>query len=250
MTISNEDFEKLNGFIDGELPAEEMLVFKNRIASDLELEQEMQTLLSLKASMEKLKPAVQQSANNETTSSRSILKNNLVAAVLLAAIIGVGALMLGPSFKNNSLSPASLHVELSEKTYDINNKTSPVQVSNTSHNSLSIPDLTPSSLTLADIRNAKMGEAEAIAMHYRGRRGCRLTFIAVNGFYKDTSILVPKHRNLLKEQWVNNGTQFYLFASGMDEKRFAAIASYARRQQEELRIAMRKTYQTARPCVG
>lgn len=250
MTISNEDFEKLNAFLDGELPAEEMIVFKNRIASDTELEREKQTLLSLKASMEKLRPVVQQTANDETVSSGSTLRRNLVAAVLLAAIIGVGAFMIGPSFKNGNLSPASLHAELSEKNYDINNNKFSIRVSASSLNLPNIPDLTPSSLTLADISSTKIGNAEAVAMHYRGKRGCRLTFVAVSGFYKDTSFLAPIDRNLLQEQWVKDGTQFYLFASGMDKNRFASIASYARRQQEKLRIAMKETYQTALPCMG
>lgn len=244
MTISDHDWEKLNAYIDGELPANEVSAFEQLLATTPALEQERRKLLSLKASMQQLKPALDKSA--ERLPSRA--KNNLVAAACLAAIISIGAYLWISNFSVGGHSPLSLHAEFSGKTYILSETPSRLTVSSGAPTALTIPDLTPSALTLAEVITTEFGGSKAVAMHYRGRRGCRLTFIAIEDGYKNWSILTPKYKNILKQQWIQKETHFFLFASGMDKNRFASIASYAQRQQEQQRIAMKETYQTARPC--
>lgn len=90
-------------------------------------------------------------------------------------------------------------------------------------------------------------------MHYRGRRGCRVTLIA-------DSVSMPVEQNPtgsdLIYRWSTSMTRYVLIADGMDAMRFAAIGAFAEaasrlsEEQEERRLALVDRTAEANPCAA
>ena len=114
-------------------------------------------------------------------------------------------------------------------------------------------DLSSSRLTLVDVRSTRRDDRDVVAMHYRGRRGCRLTVVALEALPGDPSALPARHDGL-GARWSVGRAHFYVLASGMDRDRFDAIVTYARAEsrrldrRDTLELAMRDATDKAQPC--
>ncbi|MFT6558447.1 anti-sigma factor family protein [Sneathiella sp.] len=257
MTVSDLDWEKLNSFLDGELPDEEAAQFEQRLSSNAELQKEYQRLISLKASLRGLKPVRESldAETQETPRTKKRMIGALLAATLLAGFIGIGAVFWTGLSPNGTLTALDLHRSLSSSTYIIDENIRKSAVSTARIGLLQIPDLSLSSLTLVDVVTQPLSGRDAFAMHYRGQNGCQLTVIGMALDENEPAVEFYKSAGLLKRTWSYKGYKFSVLANGMDENRFRAIAAYVFEetkgtvdQLEALQIAMSESYKNARPC--
>lgn len=257
MAINQDDWEMLNAYLDGELSDNASEAFKNRLSQDLVLSDKLVEISTLKQSLSGL--------HLKHTPTTAISKNmgwikHAVAASLIF-LVGTVAFFLNDFQQTRALSPAVIHTAYSEKAYILSNAPQPVKVSGNKIGDFYIPDLTASELQLADTQFEKAGNIEIVSAHFRGMRGCRLTFIGESGPVADALVqeirfILGQPDKLLKATWQSGGSQFTLLASAMDRNRFQAIARYVQNdlkrehneQREELRMAMRSSYELARPC--
>ncbi len=257
MAISDQEWEKLNAFVDGALPGEEARAFTLLIRDRDDLRQEQDKLLALKASLRELKPELSSKPKQQKTEGTIKSVFRIAASLLVAASLGVMSLFWFNWKKGEESSPFALHAAFSEKTYVLPEQNPRLSVSGLSGSRFGIPDLTASALVLADILTLNEEGPVVIAMHYRGQRGCRITLVAMGRTATSETIESADKPGILRRQWNNQDFDFTLLATGMDLMRFKSIASYVMEntgrgvspKNTDLRIAMRESYENARPCV-
>jgi len=250
-SIPDSDWERLNALADDALGREEARALQKRIDSDPALAAEFDRILMLKSSLRQLRPAVPEGTSDRTARRRASKRPLAVAAaIFLSLCIAVAAsgALLG---RNGVDTPVEIHKAFSDKTYILNSGGALTLSSGTGIGSLSAPDLTASNLTLVDVRTFRNDRGERVAMHYRGRRGCRVTLIA-------DALSMPAESDLagfdLVYRWTTSKTRFVLIADGMDAARFAAIGAFAEAasrlsdEQELRRLALVDRTAKAKPC--
>lgn len=258
MTISDRDWELLNGYLDGELSPEDALEIERLLSSDEEMQSAYARLVDLKDTMRGLKPRSEDRLAPDTTPRRMPLVwiSGIAASIAVIGLLGVlGIYWLNPAPTAEMLA-LEMHNTLSQKTYVLDERSPKLAVSNVRYGRLDIPDLTLSSLSLVDVLTTAISGKEVIAMHYRGQHGCRLSLI---GIEQDPAGEKPEFSisdSVLKQSWQHNGFFFVALADGMDENRFRAITAYLVEETkgsveklQQLQIAMGQAYQNSRPCV-
>ncbi|WP_169570317.1 hypothetical protein [Sneathiella limimaris] len=259
MSIRNEDWELLNGYVDRELPLAEQEILEARLMEEPLLREELSRLQEIKRHLSGQKSK----AANDTVSSGTPYgwRRGAAAAAILLALFGATAGWYALQPEKVTLAEG-LHQIYSEKSYLLETEPRTLQVSSPVTGDFEIPDLSASNLRLAEAKLEQTKIGEILSAHYRGTRGCRLTFVSKSKTTDQpeqvhaTSIVFDKHSRLLKARWQIGTQSVTVLATGMDEDRFATISRYLqnelrlqeKRKQEELRIAMISAYQKARPC--
>ena len=250
-SISESDWGALNALADGALGRQEAKALRRRIDIDPNLAAEFDRILALKQALQKLRAAPQEAAN-ESAGRRSWSRLRRAAAASIVFVICAGFALSSLILSGNGEETvAEIHKAFSEETYILNSGGGLTLSSGAGIGALNAPDLTPSNLTLVDVRAYRGDAGERVAMHYRGRRGCRVTLIA------DT-LSLPVEEEIpgvgLVYRWGTSNTRFVLLADGMDEDRFAAIGAFAEaasrlsEEREERRVALVDRTARARPC--
>lgn len=248
--LSERDWELINAYADGELSAADEAMVARRLTHEKALSAAVAEVHASKAALSLMRPAkmAPEAAGAKTGLRRIALVASL--AVLLVSGVAYQYDNLGTTWRD---APASLHANLSTKTYVLDeNPVLPV-ISTARIGDLIAFDLSSSRLFLVDVESTSRNGRDVVAMHYRGRNGCRLTAIALEAMPGDPSVLPVRHEGL-GERWTIAGIHFYILADGMDEHRFAAIAEFARSesrridQRDQLRLAMGSATEQARPC--
>ena len=256
MAISDQEWEKLNAFVDGELPDEEARAFALLIRNRDDLREEQDKLLALKAGLQDLRPEPSSKPEEHKTRTVSRPIFRIAASLLVATSLGVMSLFWFNWKKEEERSPFSLHAAFSDKTYVLPEQNPRLSVSGLSGSRFGIPDLTASALVLADVVTLNEEDPVVVAMHYRGQRGCRVTLVATGRATISETIESADKPGILKRQWRGQDYDFTLLATGMDIMRFKSIAAYVMEttgrgvspENTDLRIAMRESYENARPC--
>ncbi|MEP3246899.1 MAG: hypothetical protein ABJN40_00725 [Sneathiella sp.] len=254
MTVSDQEWDRLNAYSDGELSAEDTRAFKLLLASRSDLRQEYQRLMALKASLATLKPAPVTQSEGHKSSKRLPLRR-LAASVLFAGSLAAAAAL----YVSNQSSPPSalaLHASFSSNTYVLSAGNPKLLVSGMQNSQFGIPDLSASALTLADVKTLADQSPPVVAMHYRGQRGCRVTLVATGRISASKDKSSENHPDILFRVWRSEDFKFTLLATGMDRVRFQSIAEYAientgrarKPDLKNLEIAMQQSYENARPC--
>ena len=248
--LSERDWELINAYADGELSAADEAMVARRLTHDKGLSAALAEVHASKAALSLMRP--KKVAPEVLSANAGLRRIALVASLAVLLVSGVAYQYnnLGETWRD---APASLHADLSTKTYVLEeNPVLPV-ISTARIGDLMAFDLRSSRLFLVDVQSTSRDGRDVVAMHYRGRNGCRLTAIALEAMPGDPTVLPVRHEGL-GDRWTIAGIHYYVLADGMDERRFAAITQFARsesrrlEQRDELRLAMSSATERARPC--
>lgn len=249
--LTGTDWEMINAFADGEIAASEKESIARRLTHDDSLTAALAEIQATKAALSLIRPAEQlitPAAAGSPRIRRLAIAASLAAAVALGAVYQFGS--LGEDWRD---VPAELHAAFSGNAYVLSQGATLPVISTARIGDVRAFDLSSSRLTLVDIQTTRLSARDVVAMHYRGRNGCRLTVVALETAEGDPAILPARHDGL-GARWSTGGIHFYVLASGMDGDRFDAIAAYARAESvrlsrgDDLRLALRSATDQAQPC--
>jgi len=255
MREPDNDWELLNAFADGELSTAQSAELTARLDTEPDLRLELDRLRHLKWQLSSLHPGDigATSILKPRKSTRSRTFAGAIAVVLLVIATGIGALLAWPPAQATWFDQAmSLHEQLSQMTFVVDEEYTTRLVSSGETLEFRAPDLTASRLYLVDVVTSPSDEADAIAMHYRGLNGCRLTVVAIPDAH---AIYEPPVTEGSAYTWSFEGYDFAVIAQGMDAQRFASVAAYLEaaimddvRRHDDLQVAMADRYAAAMPC--
>lgn len=258
MRASAADWQLLNAYSDGELAPDETAALEVRLREEPDLVRALNRIRAVKRELKSLCPAeatVPEPANTNRV-SRVMLRAAAVAAVIVIALgLGAGLLVWRGSAPMWVEQAERMHGVLSHNAYVVEERPIVQLVSTGTSLEFHAPDLTASHLYLVDIMTSDEAHRQAIALHYRGMRGCRLTIVAIEAAGSPDRDDNPADGTLIAD-WSYGGFRFAVIAQGMDADRFASVADYAQaaiaesvREEDDLRVAMADRYQNAQPCV-
>ena len=234
-----DDLQRLNALIDGELPPAEHAALAARIAGSRELAQAHATLARLKACLAeglgrevpapRLHPVL--IARRQRSFGRAA--TGVVAALLAAAIFVPLFDPLGWQARDEepSVRPEAAIVLAALPVRPI------------------IPELTVGGLTLAGTEVEKVAGAPVLVAAYRGPRGCRLELRVHSAAHS-----IPPTAGTSRRGWTVGALQYELAAFGMPANRFAAVADVAQaatragQPPEPTVTRMREARRAAPPC--
>lgn len=243
------DWEALNAYADGELEPAAREALARRLAHDPGLAAALAEVHAAKAALSLMRPA----AAPERPCRPFARGRWLAVAAALAAAVGLGAFYhVGGPAEPWRDAPAALHAEFSDESYVLTEAAPLPVVSTPRIGDVPAIDLSGARLSLVDVAALRRGGRDIVAMHYRGRNGCRVTLVALEAMPDESPPALMGEG--LAAAWTESGIHYALLAGGMDAARFAAISAYARAEsrrvapREELRLAMRSATAGAQPC--
>lgn len=257
-TPDHKDWELINAYADGELPAETRAALERRLAASAALAASLEEIQALKGNLALIRPVTVDRPSSRSIQGlrrfvRAIRIPAAAAAALALLTLGVVQLSQLSSVGDWRDFSSRLHEELSGNAYILGPASPVAAISTGAMGDLSAFDLSASRLTLVDVRNVRADGMHIVAMHYRGHNGCSLTIAVTSTASSELPSWRPAGR-MLKAQWSAGASRYLVMASGMDRSRFEAIAAYAhaesmrRDSRERLRVAVRSATDQARPC--
>ncbi|MDA5095807.1 hypothetical protein O2N63_17080 [Aliiroseovarius sp. KMU-50] len=249
-TVLDHDWKLLNAYADGELTPEVEAQVAERLRGEPQLVAALEEIRETKSDLALLRPPV----TSDHAHGRPPRTPRLALPLTLAAAFVAGAIFVSQFMSQDwRNAPSELHAKFSANSYVLPEEINLPVISTASSNTISAFDLSSSRLTLVDVQISRQARRETVAMHYRGRNGCRVTVVAMEASAKDP---LPQSGEIkgLAETWSVEGLHFFLLASGMDTNRFQAIAAFAKAEsfrltgRDRLRMAMRETTDQAKPC--
>lgn len=249
--LSESDWQLINAYADGELSAANAAELSRRLPHDAALTAALAEIRAVKQALSQMGEV--QAVHPAPAAPRLVRRLALAASVVLVLLAGglLGRQALLTDWRD---APAELHAELSANSYVLSGSAAVPIISTARIGDVAVFDLSPSRLTLADVKTVHHADRDMVAMHYRGRRGCRVTVVAIEALPNDPVPMLV-HDEGLGVQWSVGAIHFYLLAGGMDEDRFDAIVSYAQAESRRLedrstlRLAMNTATEKAQPCV-
>lgn len=251
MAYDSDEWRLLNGYADGELSETEATAFEQRLAAQPDLKRNLEELRALKGKLATMAPGPV--VKNAPVSPPRRLGTRLAIAATVAAIaiLSTTVVMLRGEPTTWIEHAHALHAEQAQRAYVVEERHIVQTVSSGHTLEFRAPDLTASRLYLVDIATSNWEGREAIALHYRGLRGCRLTIVAIEAEGKLDALAAATDGS---RTWQYDGFAFTVIAEGMDANRFASVADFAQAaivapvEDRTLRTAMARTQQAARPC--
>lgn len=251
--LGDQDHEAITALADGELTPAARAALERRMAAEPALRAALDDVLRAKTALAKLhQPAAGPERGGSRT--RPSLRAMAIAACLLLAVLGGGSGFWFTRANSWAAVPAELHARLSERTYVLTERAERPLVASARGGLFRALDLSASRLFLVEVEAGRTRGRETIGLHYRGRRGCRLSLVAVAAEPEDADVSDVSGHDGLARVWRAAGFHFFLLADGMDAARFGAIARYAAaatremERREPLVTAMDSTYRGALPC--
>ena len=251
--LRDRDWELVNAYADGELPDESAAELKLRLETEPELLAALEDVRQAQLRLAMLAPP---RTTVEPPRPDRLPRAAVTAAAACLAVILALAAAYELAWKPPAWTRAAsdFHHQLSDNGYVLPEEAALPVVSTARIGDVPAFDLSSSRLVLVDIQSARRAGRDLVAMHYRGRNGCRLTVVALEALAGDPANLPIRHEGLGK-RWTVEHIHFYVLANGMDLGRFKAIATFAEAESrrlgrtEALRAAMDTATQTAQPCV-
>ncbi|MFD2204717.1 anti-sigma factor family protein [Kiloniella antarctica] len=254
------DWETLNAYVDGELSPEREAWVKNACKGNPNLTSEIARLVILKKALSS-KPAIHKRGWNSDKLKWKVVSGSAVMVMLLMVFLGMSQFggYTSSSFQSWAMEK---HDALSERSFVVSDFAHKPLIAASIRGALQAPDLTGSKLYLVDVTIQRFDEKDGIVMHYRGLRGCRVSFLLApkdqdtdsfdTGISKEMLLL---GRGVASNFWESSRFKFGLLASGMDEKRFKSISSYLKLKGElnlpatkEEQYVMDQAYEASEVC--
>ncbi|MEM8791450.1 MAG: hypothetical protein AAGE80_07520 [Pseudomonadota bacterium] len=229
--MGDKDWELVNAYHDGEMRPQDARDFEARLREEPELKAELERVKTVARSLAALRPQTMAAqAKPKTRFSKWLGVSAVAASVCLAVLL---------SWPERANGVYAIHQSFLDQSVSINSEALyPVAAQS------AFPDLGAANLTYVASRKTDIGTA----IHYAGRNGCRLTFLAMTEpapgpFQSDLQIL----------QWEIDERHFAILASGMDAGKFSAIGKYLKHEtrkaiEEETTIALREATENAKTC--
>lgn len=257
MVYDNSEWQQLNAYADGELPEPEARAFELVLDEKPELQRELVHLRELKQRLARLHPSPVEPARPRPPRAlrRTQMAAAMAAAVTAIAFLSVIAVFLLPERTTWIDYARALYEEQSKQAFVVQEHYVVQTVSSGHSVEFRPPDLTASRLYLVNIATPGWDDREAIALHYRGLRGCRLTIAAIETDGPDSASAAAPATDGLIRTWHYEGFGFAVVADGMDPDRFDAIADYAKSvivaptiDDTHMRTAKIESQRASRPC--
>ncbi|MEO0774783.1 MAG: hypothetical protein AAFZ04_16565 [Pseudomonadota bacterium] len=234
-SISEDDWDAVNAFHDGEMPGKDRAAFEARLRQEPALAQALEDVQGLSRGLGALKP---RTAVPDTAPTRSGLWFGAIAASLALLAVALWSL------QDRSPGLLDLHHALEGQgfyvaTEDIRN----VGLAR----DFGVHDLTGANLAPVAAHDIADGQLA----HYAGVNGCRLTYFRLSGPAE-----LPPGASARAVAWTtDDGAHHAIIATGMDLQKFDAIATYLQHLTHDLSktrvyASMAQATQDAAPCVG
>lgn len=234
----DQDWERLNAFHDGEMPADEAEAFRRKLASDADLAAEAARLTEVSAALAAMRPDRPGPAPKP---SRKAVLSWLAGAAVAAS---VAALVLGGVLERAPVKPLDRHEAFLALDFPVSHDD--LRLAAASH-SVEQPDLTGGNLAPV----ALVAHGRGTVAHYAGRNGCRLTY-----FRGPDALDLPSDAGAQASSWTTgDGLHHAILATGMDVGKFDGIAAWLQHRTRQLanahiHAAMVDATTRARRCVG
>ncbi|MEO1066493.1 MAG: hypothetical protein AAFW47_03850 [Pseudomonadota bacterium] len=244
--VNEKDWELINAYHDGELSHEERLDLEARIAREPLLEQALNRVAGVSASLGRLRPTVDTVAPDITATpandnnwrlAKWLAGGAVAASLALAAVLGPGLFYEPTAF--------DIHTEFTKQSHTIDTDDTRLV---TIGGQVEAPDLSSASLTPVAIRTVEAGTVA----HYAGRNGCRLSYF--RGAFGSNDAARSGDKQVAA--WsTGDGVGHMLVASGMDQDRFEAIVTFMKlstlRESTDTVVAkVSDATAAAAPCLG
>ncbi|MEQ8603838.1 MAG: hypothetical protein RIB45_11000 [Marivibrio sp.] len=229
-------WRRLSAFVDGELGAREAAETAQQIADDPNAAREAAQLASAKEALGQAIAAPALSVPSATPGLRRRARLRRWAAGLGAlaasAAVAVGLTLAppaeAPASPDWAQAAAAQHAELSRLPQPIDAAAPRLERTTIAGFAPFVPSLEAARLRiLAHIGFDGPDGAPGLAVHYRGARGCRVTLIALRDGAKGVSEALSPLAHAQGYIWRVGAVRYQLLASGMDKRRFAAVAQAA-----------------------
>jgi hypothetical protein len=234
--LSDHDWELINAFADGELSVDEAALMEQRIESEPELSEALDSVLKVSSALTSLKPEIATTAAAANATRRPWI---LVMGGSLAAALALVAVLSGGPVQGTALG--AIHQAYLSQNFNVEAGSELQEVSGGFVDGF--PILTDANLTLAV---TKLGN-EISSAHYVGSRGCRLTVLRGKGD-------VPTAPdNMQSTLWTAGTNWFLVLATGMDQPKFNTVSEFLRqstldRLGQNTVLAMQEAVSVASPC--
>jgi len=257
MANDNSEWQQLNAYADGELPESEARAFEYLLDKKPGMQRDLMQLRELKQRLARLRPSPMEPAilGPARTVQRTQMAAAIAAAVAVTAILSAIAVFLLSEQTTWIAHARALHQEQSTQAFVIEEHYLAQTVSSGHSLGFRPPNLTDSRLYLVNIATPGWGDSEAIALHYRGLSGCRLTIVAIETDVFEAPATAGAATDGLIRTWYQDGFGFAVIADGMDPDRFGAVADYAKSaiaapkiDSRQMRTAMIERQRNYRPC--
>ncbi|SMP29041.1 anti-sigma factor family protein [Shimia sagamensis] len=239
--LSDSDWDLINAYADGELPASDLQAFEARLSNELALQEALQKVQMVSSALAQMRPEVAMPAlDSAQPANRNWRPLATCASFAAMAIVAAGVFIMSSKAPKSAIE---LHQAFLDTSYTLSS-VSDVQNVEVQANPLA-PELLMANLYLVEQTTLSGGRSAA---HYKGRNNCRLTLISGPNV---ASTAVPE--GVRAVQWDTNGRGFVVLASGMDQRRFNAIAEFLRQAthaptQPKTVLAMKQATDAAAPC--
>lgn len=238
--ISDQDWELLNAYSDGELSGSQTRLLVKHIRNEPDLARGLKKIQGMQSGLKHMRPIQMQT---DAANAKGAWHMVWAVAASFAALAAVAVYLILPN--SHVQSPSDWHNVLLEQPFNVNYRavTTPVLTKI----SVDTPDLVSAGLWLVADRDEAN---EARVLHYSGRNNCRLTLAITHGEMPS----IKAGADFRIASWRIQTFNYTLMSSGMDAARFAAISHHIRLFTEELNrpatvLAMHETTKTAVPCV-
>lgn len=242
--VSDQDWELVSAYHDGELDAAATRVVEARLAAEPELLEVLRCVQEMSRGLVALRPELLTSsgdlrpmpaaANANRKPWRWLAGGAIAATILLAVVLGSRA--LAPQ------TAADVHLAFVDQPFAVTAS----DLTRVSAGASSVqPDLVAANLAPVALQDYRGGTVA----HYSGRNGCRLSY-----FRGPEAVEVGGQLQVIDWSTVD-GLHHAIVATGMDAGRFEAIADFLKvtTREEAMRsvyAALESATDAAQPCVG
>lgn len=237
--LSDQDWEWVNAWADGELAAPEAEAFSKRLEDEPALKEALASVRQVTSALSVLRPEPGRASNSANINSHPWFRAAGAAVIATAAAVAVVAVLI-----LSNPAPTALEVHRTYAAQEYQPTAQQPALRRAANSSVDgFPRLGDANLSLVAI-NAEKGKASA---HYIGVNGCRLTVL--RGAYAQPQ----ETAGVQAYQWMAENTPYQVIATGMDTGKFAATATYLEqstqnRLQEVTILALHKAVQSASNC--
>ena len=235
-SLSEQDWERVNAWADGELADPEAAKFAKRLKDEPALNEALASVRQVSSALSALRPEPAQASNKVANVNRRpwfwAAGSAVAAAVAIMAVVMVF---------NTTPTALGVHNAYAAQDFQPDPETDMRPAGGAVVDGF--PLLRDANLYLV-ATNVESGRASA---HFAGINGCRLTVLRGNFAQPEVTPDIQLH------QWIAENSRYQIIATGMDAGKFAATATYLEqvtqnRLQDATVLALRKAVQSSTTC--
>lgn len=242
-SLSEQDWERVNAWADGELAEPEAGEFASRLKEEPALNEALASVRQVSCALSALRPEPGQASNEPGQASNKAANVNRrpwfwAAGSAVAAAVAVLAVVM---VFNTTPTALGVHSAYAAQDFQPDTETGMRPAAGAIVDGFAL--LRDANLYLV----ATTVEADRASAHFAGVNGCRLTVLRGNFAQPQVTPDVQLH------QWIAENSRYQIIATGMDAGKFAATATYLEqvtqnRLQDATVLALRNAVQSGTTC--